>query len=176
MSHPVRDAQFVEQLQKPSHRAGGFEPDQDRRRQGRVEFPHGPFLVFQRLLDDFPGLAVQHRIVCWAACKSHPIILISASFDPSAVSMDTHSLLRPSRGRRRYDISLKTDHAATSLGRPRRISPEGSERVPRRERGNSSSSSLQCASRQDNDFFNELGDARRDQPDRKAPTKQDGSQ
>ena len=44
-------------------------------------------------------------IVCWLACKSHPIIRISASFNPSAVSMDTHSLLRPSRGRRRYDIN-----------------------------------------------------------------------
>src|SRR5258708_13519882 len=45
-------------------------------------------------------------IDCWLECKAHPIIFISASFDPSTVSMDTHSLLRPSRGRRRYDINV----------------------------------------------------------------------
>src|SRR5216683_2271024 len=45
-------------------------------------------------------------IVCWAACKSHPIIRISASFVPSAVGLDTHSLRGASRGRRCYDISF----------------------------------------------------------------------
>ncbi len=43
--------------------------------------------------------------VCWRACKSHPIIRISASFDPSTVGVNTDSLLGPSRGRRRYDIN-----------------------------------------------------------------------
>ena len=46
-------------------------------------------------------------IVCCAACKSQPIIFISASFDPSAVRVDATQSTRPSRGRRRYDISLR---------------------------------------------------------------------
>ena len=30
--------------------------------------------------------------VCWRACKSHPIILISASFGPSTVRVNTETV------------------------------------------------------------------------------------
>jgi hypothetical protein len=39
--------------------------------------------------------------VCWRACKSHPIIRISACFGPSSVGCTPNSLFGPSRGRRR---------------------------------------------------------------------------
>jgi hypothetical protein len=45
-------------------------------------------------------------IDCWLACKSHPISLISASFNPSAVRWTPHSLRGSDRGRRRYDITV----------------------------------------------------------------------
>src|SRR4030095_3777933 len=95
MSDLLRDSEFVEQLQKPSHGSRGLEPDHDRRRQRRVEVPHRVAFVWQRLLDHFSVSRSNIAIVCWAACKSHPIIFISPSFDPSAVSMDTHSLHGP---------------------------------------------------------------------------------
>src|SRR5207237_72939 len=45
-------------------------------------------------------------IDCWLACKSHPINLISASFNPSAASVDAAHFTRIDRGRRRYDITV----------------------------------------------------------------------
>ena len=106
MTHAARDPEFVHQLQKPSHRARGFDPHHDRRRQAPRRIPARSLpSCFNVFSTTSPVSRSNIAIVCWAACKSHPIIFISASFDPSAVSVDTHSLLRPSRGRRRYDIS-----------------------------------------------------------------------
>ena len=42
---------------------------------------------------------------CWRACKSHPIIRISASFGPSTVRVNTETVYSDRRGRRRYDIN-----------------------------------------------------------------------
>jgi hypothetical protein len=87
-------------------------PTTDWCRQAGVEFPTAPAWCFKVFPTISPAWRSNIAIVCWAACRSHPIIFISASFDPSAVSMDTHSLLRRSRGRRRYDISLNRDRRA----------------------------------------------------------------
>jgi hypothetical protein len=89
-------------------------PTTDWCRQAGVEFPTAPAWCFKVFPTISPAWRSNIAIVCWAACRSHPIIFISASFDPSAVSMDTHSLLRRSRGRRRYDISLKMDRCRTA--------------------------------------------------------------
>src|SRR5436189_133798 len=45
-------------------------------------------------------------IDCWAACKSQPISRISASFNPSAASVDAAQSTRIDSSRRRYDINV----------------------------------------------------------------------
>jgi hypothetical protein len=63
--------------------------------------------VFQDLLDDFPCLAIQHRNRLLGRVQIATDKLHLGLLDPSAVSMDAHSLSGSLRGRRRYDISLK---------------------------------------------------------------------
>jgi hypothetical protein len=59
-------------------------------------------------LHGYDAIGTDNLIQIGRVCKSHPIILISASFGPSAVRVITrNSLLGPSRGRPRYDITLK---------------------------------------------------------------------
>ena len=54
----------------------------------------------------FAALHLRYLICCvrCRACRSHPIIFISASFDPSSVRWIPHSLRGSSRGRLRYAI------------------------------------------------------------------------
>jgi hypothetical protein len=54
-------SEFFHQSEKPSHRPGGFNAHNDRRRQVRIEVPHGRSLVLQRSLDDLSGRAIEHR-------------------------------------------------------------------------------------------------------------------
>jgi len=61
MSNTVLNSDFVEQLKKPPHGPGGFEADHHRCGKARIEFPHLVALVRQGPLEDFPGVAIQHR-------------------------------------------------------------------------------------------------------------------
>src|SRR5580704_7078545 len=46
------------------------------------------------MLSTSPVVVSNIATVCWRACKSHPIILISASFGPSAVGVNTEQFTR----------------------------------------------------------------------------------
>ena len=90
MADAARDAQLLHQPQEPAHRPGRFDAHDDRRRQAGVELPDRLALVLQRAARPISPVSRSNiAIVCWLACKSHPIIRISASFDPSAVRVDT---------------------------------------------------------------------------------------
>jgi hypothetical protein len=61
MPHATLDRQLLHQPEEPSHRARRFDPHDDRRRNGGVEFADGLPFVLQRLLDHRAGVAIQHR-------------------------------------------------------------------------------------------------------------------
>src|SRR5580704_8889951 len=46
------------------------------------------------MLSTSPVVVSNIANVCWRACKSHPIILISASFGPSTVRVNTEQFTR----------------------------------------------------------------------------------
>jgi hypothetical protein len=68
------------------------------------------YAVLRHRLFDIGVLVRQgvRAIDCWLACKSQPINLISASFDPSVSSVDAAQSTRcgSTRSRRRYDINV----------------------------------------------------------------------
>jgi hypothetical protein len=80
--------QLLEQLQKPAHAAGRFQPHQHRPRERAIEVPHPRPLVRNRLLDHLSGLAIQHR----------NRLLRPASFDPSAVRGEHRTVYAGRRG------------------------------------------------------------------------------
>jgi len=61
MSNATLDRQIFHHAEEPAHRARRFDPDDDRRRNGGIEFANGLPFVLQRLLDDHTGVAIQHR-------------------------------------------------------------------------------------------------------------------
>jgi hypothetical protein len=60
MAHAARDAQLLHQPHEPTHRSRGFDPNDDGRGQGLIKRPDRLAVVRQRVLADFPGLAIQH--------------------------------------------------------------------------------------------------------------------
>ena len=61
MPHATLDRELLHHPQKPAHRPRRFDPDDNRRRNGGVEFADGLPFVLQRLLDHRAGVAIQHR-------------------------------------------------------------------------------------------------------------------
>src|ERR1700687_4012141 len=61
MPDATLDRQILHQAAEPSHRARRCHPDDDRRRNGGIEFANGLPFVLQRLLDDHTGVTIQHR-------------------------------------------------------------------------------------------------------------------
>jgi hypothetical protein len=61
MPHATLNRELLHQPQKPTHRAGRFDPDHDRCWQCGVKLPDLVALVFQRSLDNLPGVVIQHR-------------------------------------------------------------------------------------------------------------------
>ena len=89
MTDVAGNSEVLHQRQKPPHRTSGFKADDDRSGECGVEVPHGVGLMFQRGFGNFSRVPSSIAMDCWLACKSQPIIRISASFDPSAVRVDT---------------------------------------------------------------------------------------
>jgi hypothetical protein len=58
MSYPTLDAQLVQQLQEPLHRAGGFDAYHHWTFQGCVKLPHGIPFVAKALLGELAGFRV----------------------------------------------------------------------------------------------------------------------
>jgi len=79
----------------PSPRAPGVE--------ARIKLPHAVAFVRQSLFHHLPGCRIQHRQCLLASVQITSYNLHLASFDPSAVRVN--SLLGPSRGRPRYGIN-----------------------------------------------------------------------
>jgi hypothetical protein len=61
MPDATLDGQVLHQPEEPSHRARRFDPHDDRRRNGGIEFADGLPFVPQRLLDHRAGVAIKHR-------------------------------------------------------------------------------------------------------------------
>ena len=61
MPHATLDRQLLHQPQEPAHRTRRFDPDHDWRRNRRIKLPDRPAFVLQRPLDDYTGVAIQHR-------------------------------------------------------------------------------------------------------------------
>src|ERR1700691_4305585 len=89
MTNLTVDSQFFHQEQKPLHRSGRFDAYSHRTGKSRIKLPHAFAFVRQSLVHDFPVAVSNIAKVCWRACKSHPIIRISASFVPSTVGVNT---------------------------------------------------------------------------------------
>jgi hypothetical protein len=113
MPHPARDPQLLQHPEKPPHGFGGFDADHRRSWHRSAKTPVSPWCARVRSTTS-PVSPSNIAIVCGAECKSHPIIRISASFVPSAVGLDRHTLLGPSRGRRCYDISFSVGKGSVS--------------------------------------------------------------
>jgi len=83
------------EVHEPLHRSRGFDPHTHRAWKLGIQTP-ARWLpsCFRVHAHYFPRCGLQHCHDCWRACKSHPIILISASFGPSAVRVNTEQFTR----------------------------------------------------------------------------------
>ena len=61
MAHAARHAQLLHQSNEPAHRARGLDAHHGRLGKGRIELPNRLAVMTQRLFDDLPGVAIQHR-------------------------------------------------------------------------------------------------------------------
>src|SRR5579863_4819487 len=98
VTHQTFDSQFFHQIHKPLHRSRGFDSHTHRAWKRGIKLPHVVALVLQSHLHSSPVVGSSIANVCWRACKSHPIILISASFGPSTVRANTEQFTRAVAG------------------------------------------------------------------------------
>jgi len=88
------DFQFLQQVQKPLHRADSFDAHQHRVRQLRIKFPHLVAFVKQSLIHDFSGCGVKHRQRLLTRMQVTSYNSHSASFVPSAVRVNAKQSTR----------------------------------------------------------------------------------
>jgi hypothetical protein len=103
ITHLVGDPQFIEHLEKPSHRPGCFDPDDDRTRQARSM--RGPLaFVLQRLLAD---LSRSHDPTWRSSAGSHGshrrlgnpgAIHVEGQHYPEALVADLYQAQKEKRG------------------------------------------------------------------------------
>jgi hypothetical protein len=60
MADSARDGQIFHERQKPSHRPGGFDADDDRALECRIEIPDRVALVLQRGFECLACVLIQH--------------------------------------------------------------------------------------------------------------------
>jgi hypothetical protein len=107
MPHATLDRQLLHQPEEPSPRARRFDPHDDRRRNGGVEFADGLPFVLQRLLRS-PRRCRDPASQSIAGSRANRTQ--SASSRPPSTrarrAWTPHSLRGSIRGRRRYDINV----------------------------------------------------------------------
>ena len=94
MTDQTFDSQLFHEVHEPLHRSRGFDPHSHRAWKLGIKLPHVVAFVLQSHAHYFPRFGVQHCHYLLRACKSHPIILISASFGPSTVRANTEQFTR----------------------------------------------------------------------------------
>src|SRR5437879_6306458 len=85
MTDQAFDSQLFHEVHKPLHRSRGFDAHSHRAWKRGIKLPHVVPSCFRVMLTTSPVSVSSIATACWRACKSHPIILISASFGPSTV-------------------------------------------------------------------------------------------
>src|SRR6202158_5873779 len=87
------DSQLFHEVHKP-HRSRGFDAHTHRACKLGIKLPHVVASCVRVMVTTSPVVVSSIANVCWRACKSHPIILISASFGPSTVGVNTEQSTR----------------------------------------------------------------------------------
>src|ERR1700677_2517230 len=112
MTYLTVDSQLFHQVQKPLHRPSRFDAYTHRTGKRGIKLPHTVAFVRETLVHNFSRRVSSIANVCWRACKSHPIIRISASFDPSTVGVNTEqstrAVARPTSLWHQSDLSAST--------------------------------------------------------------------
>jgi hypothetical protein len=92
MAYLVINAQFLQQLQKPVHRSGGFDPHQNLAGSAEQNFRTSSPSCWRVFSINSPVSLSNIATLCCRVCTSTPIIRISASFGPSAVTVNTETV------------------------------------------------------------------------------------